>query len=207
MKKKKSPFSLQSFIPMVLVFLMCHGCATFRGDKLPELTDWPPPAQSSKKTILLSISGNASANGKVQDFSNLIEDWRTQTVRAYEESGLFSSVVLSSAQPTDLRVDITVDHKGEYSETLAYVTGLTLGVSSLVLPHKSSDDILMRCVVYDKKGQEVGAFQQNESLSTWIQLFLVFAMPFRDGPRKVETNVFYDMNRATILDAYKKGVY
>src|SRR5262245_23260165 len=116
---------------MALVFLMCHGCATFRGDKLPELTDWPPLAQSNKKTILLSISGNVSVNGKVQDFSRLIEDWRTQTVKAYEESGLFSSVVMSSAQPTDLRADITVDHKGEFSETVAFVTGITFGVSTL----------------------------------------------------------------------------
>jgi len=43
-------------------------------------------------------------------------------------------------------------------------------------------------------------------VSEWMQLFLIFAMPFRDEPQSIARSVYYDLNRATIEQAQAKGI-
>ncbi len=110
-------------------------------------------------------------------------------------------------QKTDFKIDVKVHKKEEFSEALAFFLGFSFGLASLVIPQKSSEDYLLRTTIYDREGKEVASIVKSESVATWIQLFLLFAMPFRDGPGTVSKNVLYDLNRASILEAHGKGIF
>lgn len=202
---------LEQVLRISLVLFMvvsASGCAAFRGDKLPEVQGWPPVSQSGKKSLQVSVGGSVSSNGKqIQDVSKVLSGWTTQTLKAYEESGLFSSASTSAMQESDLKIDVKVHYKSEYNEKLGMLLGLSFGLAALVIPQKSSGDYLLRTTIHDREGKEVAFIEKSESVSTWIQLFLLFAMPFRDGPGTVEKNVLYDLNRASILEAHGKGLF
>ncbi len=78
---------------------------------------WPPrSSEPAKKSIALNVievgrpgaSSQETSRGATQSAS---EDSRAQAVKAYTESGYFTSVV-TAGEPADLQADITVLGKG-----------------------------------------------------------------------------------------------
>ena len=191
-----------------LLILLVAGCAAFRDDKLPEVSGWPPAPLTPKKTISVSIKGISTINGKqVPNDPALFEKWKAESIRAYAASGLFTSVVATGDPSSDLRVEVIIQQKNEYNQILAFITGFSFGLAALIIPQKSSDDFLVRSTFKDQGGKELTSIEKSGSMSTWTQMFLLFAMPFRDGPEATMEKIIFDLNRSTIVDARAKGIY
>lgn len=63
----------------------------------------------------------------------------------------------------------------------------------------------MQTVFRDASGNKMGSINKSESMSIWMQLFLVAAMPFRDDLNAVMREIYYDLNRVTLDEARTLG--
>jgi hypothetical protein len=184
------------------------GCASFRDDNRKAITSWPLQNFDKKPSISITLSGKAWINEKELPAdkveTNYSGQWRAQTSKAFEESGLFSAVKLGMTNSADLQVDIQFEQREKFSETLSFLLGFTFGLSSLVIPQKGSTTYTVMASFKDKDGHVIDSSKQSETVSTWMQLFLLFAMPFRDGPEAMATAALYDLNRAVLQDVHEK---
>jgi hypothetical protein len=121
--------------------------------------------------------------------------------KAYEESGLFSKVTAGS-NPTDLKAEVLLS--GLEARTNGFMRLLN-GMTLTLIPDKIEYTPTVTAVFKDRQGNTISTFKKSEDISIWVELFLVFAMPFVDGPNTVAESVFYDLHRAIINEAHAKG--
>src|SRR5262249_18007906 len=124
-------------------------------------------------------------------------DWENPTEKAYKDSGLFSNIKIRAAE-TDLRAEIHVIQRGEDDLGL-WAWTLTL------FPGKLKLEYVIKTILKNKKGQELGAFEKNELVTMWFQFFLIFITPFNSLDAEIY-DLLYDLNRATIIQAHSAGV-
>jgi hypothetical protein len=132
---------------------------------------------------------------------NLLAMWRTEAIRAYESSGLFSAVK-SGADQGDIYADVKITNKGEASIGMAVLTGLTF----LLIPSKVHDCYIVKTTYKDKNGAVLGSGDKAECMDTWLQLFLLPAVFFNSAGSATKPMLF-DLNRNTILEFHAKGVF
>ncbi len=164
---------------------------------------WPPHSnQHVKKSIAIHVieSGEQAVSSQGPDTA---ADFRMQAVKAYTESGLFSSVVTTS-EPTDLQTDITILAGG--SDGLSW-SGVISALTLTMIPGVVSQDLVVNTTYRDRQQKVIGTIRKNEDLGFWIQFFLLFAMPFVDGPTTIMSDTQYDIHRVTIDEAYRKGFF
>lgn len=166
---------------------------------------WPPHSnQQVKKSIALHVIEAGRQGVSSQGISpDAAEDFHAQAVKAYTESGLFSLVVTTGA-PTDLQADITVIGKG--SDGLSW-SGVISALTLTMIPGVVSQDLIANTTYRDRQQKVIGIIEKNEGLGFWIQFFLLFAMPFVDGPNTIMDETQYDMHRVTIEEAHSKGFF
>ena len=165
---------------------------------------WPPySTQQAKKSISLHVSEVGHQGGSSQEISpETIDDVRAQAVKAYTESKLFSSVV-TTGEPTDLKADIMI---AEGDNGLSW-SGVLSALTLTVIPGVASQDVIANTTYKDRQQKVLGTIVKTEGFGSWVQLFLLFAMPFVDGPNAVMNKAHYDIQRATIEEASRKGFF
>jgi hypothetical protein len=189
---------------MLIISLTClivTGCAAFRGGEPQQPTTWPLSKGPGKQSISLVITGEGIVNGQKADVHRAaISAWEQSAEKAYKDSGLFSDIKMGAAD-TDLRAEIHVIDRGEASTGLAFLSGFTM----TLIPAKASGEYVVKTVLKNKGGEQLGSFEKKEPMTFWIQLFLIFIMPF-NWPNTVATESLYDLNRATVIQAYNAGL-
>ena len=190
---------------LVLLLVSSSGCMKVRDGSVKPPAQWPPHSnQQVKKTIALHVIDAGSQGGSSQGISPATsEDFRAQAVKAYTESGLFSSVV-TTGEPTDLKADITI-LEGE-SDGLSW-SGFISALTLTMIPGFVSEDLVANTTYRDRQQNVIGTIVKSEGTGSWIQFFLLFAMPFVDGPNAILSKTQYDMDRVTIEEAHLKGFF
>ncbi|HSL04311.1 MAG TPA: hypothetical protein VK901_12350 [Nitrospiraceae bacterium] len=155
-----------------------------------------------------SIAIHVIEAGRQGDASQVIssdtaEDFRVQAVKAYTESKLFSSVV-TTGEPTDLKADIAIP--GEEGDGLSW-SGIISALTLTMIPGFVSQDVTANTTYRDRQQKVIGNIVKSERLGFWVQFFLLFAMPFVDGPNTIMNETQYDMHRVTIQEAHSKGFF
>lgn len=192
-------------ITLLLFLVILPGCVLARGGELQLPAQWPLQSVPEKKSITLEVardfkgSSNMPAEARQKQFTRLQE----LAVKAYESSGLFSRVS-TSGEPTDLRAQIVIKEEG--NETLAFISGFISGFTFLVIPGYGTADMVMITTVTGRAQKVLGLIRKQEPISIWIQIFLVFAMPFRDSMEQFDRQLFTDLHRATIDEAHVQGI-
>ena len=186
---------------ILTVFLLAvstSGCIMVR-DGVPASTGQQPAQliQSAKKSIALHVAGIGSQGNEE------LGDSREQAVKAYLDSGLFSSVVVNGAS-ADLYADIAVLEAGD--DGLSWSAAVS-AVTFTMIPGYVAQDLATRTSYRDRQSKEVGVIEKRQKMGFWIQFFLLFAMPFSDSPAAKLSAAQYDMHRATIEDAHQKGLF
>jgi hypothetical protein len=177
------------------------GCAAFRTGETQPQTPWLISKEPGKQSISLLITGESSVNGTRQDVpQSMIDAWQAVAEKAYKESGFFSDVMVGAAE-TDLRAEIHFTDRGEANQALAFLSGFTM----TLIPANAHGDMVVKTTLKNKEGKELGTFEKKETLSFWIQFFLIFIMPF-NWPNTVASDMLYDLNRATIAQAFGAGL-
>ncbi|MCI0426985.1 MAG: hypothetical protein L0Z46_03090, partial [Nitrospiraceae bacterium] len=93
-----------TILALVLLLVSSAGCMMVRDGNVKPPIQWPPHAtQQVKKSIALHVIEAGRQGVSSQGISpDAAEDFRAQAVKAYSESGLFSSVV-TMGEPMDLQ--------------------------------------------------------------------------------------------------------
>jgi hypothetical protein len=191
-------------LALTLLILILPGCLMVREGKVKPPVPWPPQTQQGKKSIGLSVSGVANPRGAHQmPRTEAIETAREQAVKAYLESGLFSSVVTTD-DPTDLRADIALIEDGSDGMGVwAYLSALTF----TMIPGYVSEDLIVNTSFSDRSKKVIDTIEKKEQMGFWIQFFLLFTMPFTDSSSETSQATYYDIHRAIIQDAHNRGVF
>lgn len=191
-------------VTVVLMFVTLPGCMMVREGKVKPPVPWPPQQTQEKKSIGLTVEGVPSPKGAHQmPRTEAIETIRSQAIRAYTESGLFSSV-LTSDEPADLRADIAVIEDG--SDGMGW-SGYLSALTFTLFPGYVSENIILKTNFSTRDKKAVDSVEKKEELGFWIEFFLLFAMPFTDSPSTVAKSAHYDIHRATIQEAHSKGIF
>lgn len=157
----------------------------------------PQSIQPAKKSVALHVAG-IGPQGKEG-----LGDSREQAIKAYLDSGLFSSVIMDGA-PADLHADIAVLEAG--NDGFSWSAAVS-AITFTMIPGYVAQDLATRTSYRDRQSKEVGTIEKREGMGFWIQFFLLFAMPFVDSPTAKLSAAQYDMHRATIEDAHRKGLF
>lgn len=192
-----------AILVLVLLLVGSPGCMMVRDGEVKPPAQWPPPSnQHVKKSIALHVieAGGQAVSSQGPDTA---DDYRMQAVKAYTESGLFSLVVTTN-EPTDLQTDITIHAGG--SDGLSW-SGAISALTLTMIPGVVSQNLVVSTTYRDRQQKVIGTIGKNEDLGFWIQFFLLFAMPFVDGPNTIMSDTQYDMHRVTIDEAYRKGFF
>jgi len=188
------------FVSVGMLYFLA-GCASFREGNVPRARSSSQKAVGQGKTISVEVYGAAILNGKIyQAHPKTMKSWRRQTVKAYEDSGLFSAILGGPAE-ADLEAEVMIVDKADPNAFFAFITGLTL----YVIPSKATDEYTLQTTIRDREGKTVGAFEMSETVSLWQQVLLILAMPF-NWPSSVAKEALYDLNHATLMDAYSQGI-
>lgn len=191
-------------LALMLAFVTLPGCMIVREGKVKPPVPWPPAQTQDKKSLAISVAGLPNPKGAHQlPRPEAIQVAGEQALRAYSESGLFSSVVVTD-EPTDLRADIGVIEDG--TDGIG-VSGYLSALTFTVIPGYVSEKVLVKTSLSDRSKKVVGAIDREEEQGSWIQLFLLFSMPFTSSSREVSESIFYDIHRSTIEEAHGKGMF
>lgn len=192
-----------AMLALVLLLVGSPGCMMVRDGNVKPPAQWPPHSnQHVKKSIALHVI-EAGSQAVSTEGPDAAEDFRTQAVKAYTESGLFSSVV-TTGEPTDLQADITILEEGSDGLSLS---GVISALTLTMIPGVVSQDLVVNTTYRDRQQKVIGTIGKNEDLGFWIQFFLLFAMPFVDGPNRIMSDTQYDIHRVTVDEAYRKGFF
>ena len=146
------------------------------------------------------VSGESTFNGKEQKVAFiLLKMWSEQVVDAYRDSGLFSEVETGMSD-TDLKAEIKIVDHNERNLGLTFLTGLTL----YLIPSRGTDEFIVKTTIKNKDGKTLCMYEMSEKIASWVQMFLIFAMPFH-YPASVYNETLYDLNRSTIVELHSKG--
>lgn len=187
---------------IIVVILSGVGCIGVRGGELEEKREWPPAPDSGAKkpAIRLSVVGKATLNKKPVVLNPATPNaWLQLTRDTYLSSGLFSDV-LAGGDAADLNADVEVLDAGSGSKFMWFMTGFTLGL----IPSSGTDEFTWRTTFKDRSGVIRGVVEKRESSTMWMQLLLMFGLPF-SSPGSAVKGAVVDLNRSTILDAAEKG--
>jgi hypothetical protein len=193
-------------VPTVALLLMSlSGCILTRDGTTAPPVQWPlQQAQVGGKSITLNvIVGEQPKGEKANMGADALLGLRSQAVKAYTTSGLFSSV-LTDGEPADLIADIVIIEKG--SEGLSWSAALST-VTFTLIPGRVPQELTVKTEYKNRDRKVIGYVEKHEELGFWIEFFLLFAMPFADGPNTVMNAAQYDLQRLTIGEAHVKGLF
>ncbi len=177
-------------IAPLLCIVLLAGCAAFRGGTLPKIEAWPPQAPEVKKSAGIAIKGVKG---------DLLTRWALQTSKAYHDSGLCAEINCPPEGGEDVQVELAIEHIDTSSGLLNFLSLITL----TIIPAKSTDEYRVVTTFRGRDGKALGTVAAAEKVATWQELLLIFLTPFK-SPAKVLERAYYDISRATIVEARAK---
>jgi len=158
-------------------------------------------AHDSTVSISVTIKGTFTTNGSPSSLANFFPESREEALKAYRESGCFSTVS-EGLGDSDFHAAIAIRDDDQYSEGWQMFAGATLFLVPAVVDRKLTVDTELR----DREGHLVGELSESEVGHIWMALLLLPAFPFA-APRTVDDDIVYDLNRRTIAEASERGLF
>jgi hypothetical protein len=189
---------------------LCTGCIwTLREGR--SISTWPLATERSETSISIAVSAYSDESDANPVASDL---WRKQTLRAYEDSGLFREVKSAYGMgtigsltwrlgPADTDMWAKVEVRSESTSNDA-LFALHL-VTFFLLPFRDTDVITTKTTLKDGNGKTLGTFTESERLTNWAQLLLLPMAPLEQPP-SVRQRVVYDLNHASLIEAHARGI-
>jgi hypothetical protein len=172
---------------LFLCVVLFAGCAGFRGGNLGTLEAWPPEPAAAKKTVGITLKGPKG---------ELAKAWALQAGKAFHDSGLCAEISCPPDGDEQLQVELAIEDVDKSSGLLNFLSIITL----TIIPAKSTDEYTVVTTFKERDGKLLGSVTKKEKVTTWQELLLIFLTPFK-SPGKVMDRAYYDITRATIVDA------
>ena len=161
--------------------LLLSGCISYSRHNLAQVQQWPPAASSTEKpSAYIHVEGQYLFNDEPQSGGFNQTRLEKLILKQYQDSGLFKRVV-TTEQEADLYINVNISNHESGSKAAAFITGLTL----FIIPSTASNTLSMQTEFMDGSGNLLGSIEKQETITTWMQLLLVFALPFSESGDKV----------------------
>ncbi|WP_312905918.1 hypothetical protein [Stutzerimonas nitrititolerans] len=178
--------------------LALQGCMTYSHNTLPQVEQWPlssslqtKPTAYIKVQTAYSVNGTPSAsNPNIAKLENLIK-------QGFIDSGRFSKVS-TEQEASDVYVTVTLQNQETGNLGLAMLTGATF----FLIPGTFDNTFVMDMMFRDGEGKKLGRVQKQEKLTTWMHLFLVFALPFNESADPLLT----ELTKSNLEEAARKNL-
>ncbi len=169
------------------------GCMAFQHNAVRQFPSFPPARtqglagphptlaiQASFQVVGLNVT-NDMRQTAVDHFTAWAED-------AYRQAGYFT--MQRDASSADYRLVLRVRDDGSPNFALAILAGFTM----LVVPAVASDQFTTEGDLVTKAGNVLGTYRTNHSMTTVMEILLMFGMPFA-WPRSVEKEMWTAITR------------
>lgn len=166
---------LRSLLLLVTVCLSLTGCLSYSHHDLAQVQQWPltAPAAEAKPSVYVRLNGEYLLNGSPRAGGVDVARWEKILVDSYAASGAVASATVTKAQ-SDVYVYATLTNHEKGSMPLAFISGFTFGI----IPTTFDNKLTLKTVYKDRDGKVLGQVEKSETITTWIQLVLIFATPF-----------------------------
>ena len=183
---------------LTALLLNLTGCATYSHDDLNPVKQWPPVATSdAKPSLYLKVEGQHLFNGNPTGANLDQAKLAAFVLKEYQSSQQFERVTLEQ-QTSDIYATVQITNHERGSMVGAFITGFTL----FVIPGKYDNTLTMETVFKDGQGKVLGRVEKEETTTTWMQLLLIFALPFNESL----DNVLTQLARSSLEDAVQQGL-
>ncbi|EMY22839.1 hypothetical protein LEP1GSC115_4850 [Leptospira interrogans serovar Australis str. 200703203] len=189
---------------LVSSILFLNNCATFTS--YPDgfnHSEYRRPAQTGSKTISVVYTQKSMIGVKeVQVNAQALEQMQASFKTGLNDSGYFKSVG-SVLDTTDLKlqVDALNEGGGDLYQVMGFISGLTL----TILPAWAPDRFTLTYTFKDKNDKVKKQYIRKATFNTWIQLFLVFAMPFKSPKKEIDEGM-KQMTYSVLEEADRDGI-
>ncbi|MCF6752116.1 hypothetical protein [Stutzerimonas degradans] len=169
----------------VLVSVSLPGCMTYSHKSLPEIGQWPlVESTQTKPTAYIKVQTEYSVNGTPTASNPNIAKLEELIKKEFVDSGRFARVS-TEQEASDLYVTVTLRNQETGNLGLAVITGATF----FLVPGTFDNTLIMDMMFRDGEGKKLGRVQKQETLTTWMHLFLVFALPFNGSSDVILTEL------------------
>ena len=121
--------------------------------------------------------------------------FRSSVTETFRDSGRFARVSTDKVE-SDIYAEATLRNNEQFSMASAIITGATF----FVIPSTARNTFTLETVFKDKDGKELGRVQKSESVRTWMQLVLIFGIPFQQDTR----DIVQALTRSTLDEAVQR---
>lgn len=166
------------FIALLATALMSlTGCLSYSHHDLAKVEQWPLPATEQRTpSAYLKVDSQYLFNEQSRAGGFNQANLEKLIVTQYQGSKRFSNVT-TTKQNADLYISVRVSNHERGSMASAVITGLTL----FVIPGKFSNELSMETTIRDVEGKVLGRIEKRETITTWMQLLLIVAVPFNES--------------------------
>src|SRR3990167_2239194 len=178
---------MKTFLTALLTcaLLTLSGCLSYSHHDLALVKQWPPAATlAHKQSAYMKVDTQFLFNGKNRAGHVNQAALDNHILQQYQSSERFSDVTLTK-QASDLYINVRISNNELGNMASAFITGFTL----FVIPGKYSNEITMETVFKDGTGNVLGRIEKRETITTWMQLFLIVAVPFNASTDNILTQL------------------
>jgi len=174
---------------IAIVAVTTAGCVAFAGRQLPE------QGMQGLKPQDIGVAYDAEWFSMGVQNANVTAAFSVAVRDNLQESGMFSPITQGNPR-APLYLDFTMKNEG--SPGLAVLAGIISGLTLTIIPVSATDNYILSVEV-SREGRAMKTYTYEDHISTWIQLFLVFAMAGRT-PQQVAENTYDNMVRTFLHD-------
>lgn len=157
--------------------LSLTGCLSYSHKDLAQVEQWPlTTAEQPAQSAYLKVDSQYLFNDQTRAGGFNQANLEKLIVTQYQDSKRFSNVT-TAKQNADLYISVRVSNHERGSIASAVITGATL----FVIPGKFSNELSMETTFKDGTGKVLGRIKKSETITTWMQLLLIFALPFNES--------------------------
>lgn len=164
---------------LVLLSGSLGACVSWHSGELRDVP-WPPPAElraEQPPKLALEIRFDTSASHTYE--SGGVTQLLDVAIPTIEESGLFE---VATRREADYHLQVKVFDDAHPRLGLAILSGITL----TLFPAVASDYYTIEAVLKDRAGRVIAERRTEETVTTMIQLFMLFGLPFAPPGRAGE---------------------
>jgi hypothetical protein len=160
---------------VLMLGVALSGCVSYSQHDLPAVENWPLASKetSTKPTAYLRFTAIHTFNGEQRAGGTNVGAWEKVLLDAFNQSGRFGRVTTDKVE-SNVYVYANVRNEETGNMGSAILTGITL----FVVPSVVHNRLVLETVYKNRDGKVLGRIEKSETVTTWMQLLLVFALPF-----------------------------
>ncbi|MCU1715777.1 hypothetical protein [Pseudomonas sp. 5P_3.1_Bac2] len=164
---------ITTWLCMLLATLSLSGCLSYSQHQLAAVDNWPLSPGAARPSVHLKITTEYRFNGH-QSYANTdYAKLEAIILKQYQDSGRFSRAT-TQQEKSDLYISVHLTNHERGSIAAAILTGATM----YLIPSTHSNELTMQTRIKDQDGNLLGEVKKQETITTWLQLLMVFAIPF-----------------------------